>query len=162
MSILRSIVGFARGEQRAAPSPSQPATPALDGGDVPPGGRFRVEIVGEAHYQDVLARLAGPKTSHGVSIYKAAMLAPEPDNPHDAKAVAVRIDGLTVGYLSREQAATFHSVMAGEKWAAQPFGPVRGWIHGGWKRPGDEGHYGVTLFLSDRSLGEALGSDDRA
>jgi sRNA-binding protein len=36
-----------------------------------------------------------------------ADLVPEANNPHDANAVRVDIDGLTVGYLDREDAVAF-------------------------------------------------------
>jgi hypothetical protein len=162
MSLLNRIIEFPGRERRAAEAPEQAARPP--GGDqrVPPGGRYRVEIVGEASYQAAIGRLAGAKTHDGVSVYKPAVLVPEPTNPHDRNAVSVRIEGLTVGYLSREQAVTFHRVVAGDGWPTASVGPVKAWLHGGWKRPGDEGHYSVTLFLSDPVLGEALGSDARS
>jgi hypothetical protein len=163
MSLLGRIIQFPRREHRPAGTPDLAPSSPGDAQRVPRGGRYRVEIVGEASYQPAIARLAGPKTRDGVSVYRAALLVPEPDNPHDPNAVAVRIEGLPVGYLSREQAVAFHRALGGDDGrAAAPVGPVKAWLHGGWRRPGDEGHYSVTLFLADPLLGEALGSDDRA
>jgi hypothetical protein len=160
MSLFKAIVDFVKSDLASAQAPTQPAVPVIDENDIPPGGRFRVEIVGEAHYQAVLARLAGKKTKDGVSVYKAALLFPEPTNRHDRNAVSVRIGGETVGYLSREQAVRFHRSFAGHGRVTEVSGPFKAWVHGGWKRPGDEGSYAVTLFLADKSLGQAIGSED--
>lgn len=119
----------------------------------------RVEIVGEASYQGELAELAGPKTENGVNVYKTAALVPEPSNRHDKNAVAVKIDGLTVGYLSRDQVPGFHKAIASVGFGSASLVGFRARIHGGWKRPGnDEGHYGVTLLLPE-SLAVEMGVD---
>jgi hypothetical protein len=55
----------------------------------PTGHHGFVAVVGESHYQDVLRSLAGRIGSAGV--FKARLV-PEPDNPHDATAVAVWVD----------------------------------------------------------------------
>lgn len=121
-------------------------------------GRERiVEIVGEASYEREIAQLAGPKTEHGVNVYMTARLDPEPTNRHDSNAVAVRIGGLLVGHLSRDQAPRFHSAMGDAGYAGSALVGIRARIHGGWKRPGgDEGHYGVTLLLP-QSIAEKIG-----
>src|SRR5690606_34487798 len=120
MSFFKTIVDFVKSDLASAQASAQPAVPVIDENDVPPGGRFRVEIVGEAHYQPALARLAGKKTVDGVSVYKAAVLIPEAGNRHDRNAVSVRIGGVTVGYLSREQAVRFHRSTAGVGKAKEP------------------------------------------
>ena len=56
-------------------------------------------VVGEAHEPD------------GAEHLLPAQLAPEPHNPHDANAVAIRILGGTVGYLAREDAAIYAPVL---------------------------------------------------
>ena len=59
-----------------------------------------VEIAGESHYQDALVRLTS-ESPPGEPVQCVADLVAEPENEFDANAVAVRIDGLHVGYLSR-------------------------------------------------------------
>lgn len=55
---------------------------------------YRVGIVGEANYQRAIA---------GLREGEVVLLRPEPDNPHDPRAVAVTDgDGATIGYLPRE------------------------------------------------------------
>jgi HIRAN domain len=108
----------------------------------------RIDIVGEASYQTALARIAGPKTADGMSVWKTAQLTPEPGNAHDKNAVMVTIDGLKVGYLSRRQALAYHRMMADAGMQDEALAEVRVHIMGGWRRPnGDEGHYGVALYV---------------
>lgn len=67
----------------------------------------KLSVVGESHYQGVLARLSGAPR-HGEHRYECtALLVLEPDNPHDPKAVMVQVDGECVGYLSRQNARRF-------------------------------------------------------
>jgi hypothetical protein len=61
-------------------------------------GDWAIEVVGESYRQPALADLAARGRQH------AALLAREPDNPHDANAVRVDIAGFPVGYLSRDSA----------------------------------------------------------
>ena len=67
-------------------------------------GREDLEVVGEASYQDNLWRIVGGGHSPDGRVREdiLAVLAAEPDNPYDANAVTVWIQGLKVGYLSRE------------------------------------------------------------
>ena len=62
--------------------------------------------MGEASYQDNLWRLVGGRSSidDRVRVDVHAVLAAEPDNLYDANAIAVWVQGLKVGYLSREDA----------------------------------------------------------
>lgn len=69
-----------------------------------PNGDYHQEVVGEASYQNALQRVAGKgEVRHCCS----AMLQPENDNQYDAQAVRVAIDGLTVGYLSKNDARRY-------------------------------------------------------
>ncbi len=111
---------------------------------------LRLEIVGETHYQRELDMLAGPKTDDGVSVWLAPDLVPEPHNQYDPTAVPCRIDNVTVGYLPRTQCAAFHRMMAAAQMAGEPLTEIDAEIRGGWLRPdGDEGHYGVTLYVPE-------------
>jgi hypothetical protein len=72
-------------------------------------------------------------------------LAAEPDNPHDANAVAVWIQGLRVGYLSREDAQRYRpGLSALEQQHGQPIA-LAGVIAGGGMRADGPGRLGVFL-----------------
>jgi hypothetical protein len=76
-------------------------------------GDDRVAVVGESHYQDALASVAGPKQRGGVQLDTQALLIREPDNPHDANAVAVHLNGAgKVGYLSRTEAVRYGPLLS--------------------------------------------------
>lgn len=69
---------------------------------------FGQEIVGESHYQDAIKDIAARLNGNGRLVQ--ATLCLEDDNEHDKNAVAVRISGLTVGYLSREAARKYRKM----------------------------------------------------
>lgn len=105
-------------------------------------GTYRFEIVGESHYQDALSEIAGGRKKTTAEVYRDAWLIPEPDNPYDLNAVAVDIDGKTVGYLPRLEAAKFKE----ENVLFFDAVKVPAVIVGGWKRSAtNEGHFGVKL-----------------
>jgi hypothetical protein len=72
-------------------------------------GREDLEVVGEASYQDNLWRVVGGGGSSNdrVRVEVSAVLVAETDNPYDANAVSVWVQGLRVGYLSREDARRY-------------------------------------------------------
>ena len=57
--------------------------------------------VGESQYQPALREIARR------GLVCEATLNPEPDNPFDVNAVAVKVDGVTVGYLPRSHARRY-------------------------------------------------------
>ena len=61
---------------------------------------FEQEVVGEAHYQETLRKLAGGERRK----YTTARLVCESDNKFDAQSVRVEIGGKTIGHLSRDDA----------------------------------------------------------
>ena len=126
---------------------------AVAGGDtlwVLGDGRFRIDVVGESNYQEALETAAGGRRPKGVNQTVTAQLAMEDDNPYDSKAVAVRIDGAKVGYLSRDDARRFREE-GGELLASAQRILCRGRVRGGWSRgPRDRGHFGVTLDIGAR------------
>ena len=65
------------------------------------------KVVGESHYQAVLAKIAVRSPLQGAATRATAELVPEPENPFDKNAVAVRIQGDTVGYLQRSDAEKY-------------------------------------------------------
>ena len=108
---------------------------------------FALPIVGESHYQDALEQICGPRTDEGEEQRVEARLVLENENPHDSMAVRVDINGMTVGYLSRDHARTYRHelIKAGYRTDDAYCQAV---IRGGWDRgKGDRGFYGVYLDL---------------
>lgn len=114
-------------------------------------GTFDQEIVGEASYQDALIAIAGAKSDESAEFEAIAVLVPEPNNPYDADAVCVQIDGKVVGYLSRSD-AKLHRQALSEAGLGLSSVACRALIVGGWAREDDdeaieEVNYGVELDL---------------
>lgn len=150
MSLLRRLFG-------APPSAPATALPTADARTTFAGRIRTVQIVGESFYEDALEKLAGPKTENGVNFRCAAELVPDNGNTHDANAVMVRLLGRHVGHLEREHAKRFREIMAALGLNGHALTGIQGRIHGGWKRPDDEGNYSVTLLLP-ASLAKELGA----
>lgn len=66
-----------------------------------------LHVVGEASYQTNLWRIVGRPSGERVRVPIRAVLLPEPSNPYDPNAIQVRINGLVVGYLSRDDATRY-------------------------------------------------------
>lgn len=113
-----------------------------------PGGDT-VDVVGESHYQDALLATVGGRCEDGADRERWAHLILEPDNPYDRNAVAVYIDGLTIGYLSRTDAQDYQPILT-QLWDRYALrGVCRANIRGGWDRGGgDVGSFGVKLALA--------------
>jgi hypothetical protein len=107
----------------------------------------RVDAVGESQYQVALTELAGGKQRESQYIETNAELWREPDNTYDANAVQVRIGGRVVAYLPRAEAARVASVMDEAGLVAVACAAE---IRGGWKEGGDEGHFGVVVWVPER------------
>jgi hypothetical protein len=99
-------------------------------------GFFIQEIAGESHYQSELGKIAGPKTDAGANHEAIAHLVPEPTNKFDRRAIRVEIDGMTVGYIPKDDFDLFNGVLKGRT------GVVKARINGGW----DRGKRGSALF----------------
>jgi hypothetical protein len=108
-------------------------------------GEFASHIVGTSLHQATLEYLFG-RTSVGVHRYCAALLTPQPNNPHDRKAVAVMIYELEVGHLERDVAPDFLRALCKGGFADAACEAL---ILGGWKRSGhDWGDFSVRLNAS--------------
>jgi hypothetical protein len=120
-----------------------------------PGGSS-VEVRGEASYQDALARICGGKCKEGHNHPVTAVLWPEPTNQYDGNAGRVRVDGLLVGYLAREEAARYSAVLQRMQNKIGATGACKASIVGGWDRGGgDSGHFGIWLDIaSPQALGK--------
>lgn len=82
-------------------------------------GEYDFEVVGESNYQHALRALANTPAPDDDKT-GIAILVPEDDNPHDNKAVKVTVQGLTIGYLSREDARSYRRRLATKKMGMVP------------------------------------------
>jgi HIRAN domain-containing protein len=107
--------------------------------------RRNISVVGVSHYQEALWAAAGAEdTGRPVGVETTAELVPEPENPHDPRAVKVLIGGRHVGYLSRRHARRYRRQIRAAG------GPValRAWIGGLGKRS-ENPNLGVSLTLPE-------------
>jgi hypothetical protein len=106
-------------------------------------GEFEFPVVGESRHQRLLERLCGGRHRASARHHCMAMLAPEPGNRHDVKAVVVMINGRGVGYLPRYMAPDLIDALQEVGAEAAECGAI---IVGGWHRDhGDDGYFGVKL-----------------
>ena len=107
---------------------------------------FEQEVVGEAYHQAAFEKICGPRCEEGESLEVSVVLVPEPANQFDPNAVAVTVNGLTVGYLARSDASMYVQ-MFGKKRL-----PCTGMIVGGWENDKSKGHYGIRLDIPDNPV----------
>ena len=103
------------------------------------------EIAGESHYQEHLEALCGGRKPGGHALEVTGLLVREPENPHDANAIRVEIDGGTVGYIPRDDAEDFAEMLDEMPLAVIS---VRAKIVGGWEDARGQGHFGVRLDIA--------------
>lgn len=112
-------------------------------------------MVGESFYQENLRAVIGhPDLSRErVRFEVTAVLVAEADNPYDANAIAVHVNGLKVGHLSREDAETYRpGLIAVQERTGKPIA-VRGAIAGGGMRDDGVGQLGVFLRCDPADFG---------
>ena len=69
-----------------------------------PNIEYLYNIVGEQSYQQNLKTIAGAKQAESKYFQTSAKVISEPDNKFDRNAIKVEIDGLLVGYISKQEA----------------------------------------------------------
>ena len=94
-------------------------------------GRFSVDVVGESFYDDNLKRLLGSTAGTEDDIEATAVLDLQTRNEHDAQAVAVTINGLQVGNLSRKMARDLRTALKRDKLGTDRNYTVKCRIYGG-------------------------------
>jgi len=104
-------------------------------------GEFDQEIVGEASYQPAI-RVVAKSLPAGHNIVQATIEL-EDNNPHDDKAVAIKIGGQTVGYLSRATARAYRTLAKNK--SLPPVATCPAMIVGG----GDGMNYGIWLGIAE-------------
>lgn len=102
---------------------------------------YAYNIVGEQSYQNNLNKIAGPKEEESKFFECQAKVSSEPFNQYDKNAVKVEINGLTVGYLSKSEAAKLSGKVVKKT--------VPAVIDGGWFDADGEGSYGVKLAVNN-------------
>lgn len=102
---------------------------------------YTYNIVGEQSYQNNLKKIAGPKEEESKFFECQAKVSSEPFNQYDKNAVKVEINGLTVGYLSKSEAAKLSGKVVNKI--------VPAVIDGGWFDADGEGSYGVKLAVNN-------------
>ena len=119
--------------------------------DLDGSGDYLMEVVGESHYQTVLAAICGGRTREGHQLGVKARLIHDSKNPHDSQPIKVEIAGKTVGYLSRERAREYRRKLAAAGFKGRT-AECDAMIAGGWDRgQGDKGDFGVRLDIGTRS-----------
>jgi hypothetical protein len=107
-------------------------------------GKSDVPVAGTSYRQDVLARIAGDALRRGQHVAFTALLVPEPQNPHDANAIAVIAEGHgPIGYFARRDAVRYQA-MAAELLRRGAIGVCEAFLTGGWD---DEATIGVKLEI---------------
>ena len=143
MGLFDWITGTSGGT-RDNPGWGQTQKPAQPLGKLEGDGEFDFDIVGESKYQPNLLALAGAKTDAGCEILCEATLHREPRNPHDRNAIRVDVQGRTVGYIPRLDAAAIAPIMDRQGISAVLADAI---IVGGWLRGSNEGHFGLKLDM---------------
>jgi hypothetical protein len=69
---------------------SQQPPPGTSRGVIPGPGDYAIEVVGESHYRDALARICGGVSEDGSEVYKTAVFVPEDENPTTTRLCAWR------------------------------------------------------------------------
>ncbi len=146
---------------RPSHAESATAQSTLDAGSAPAlevvlyGGSHDLEVVGESHYQDELWRIVGGRTTDRVRQEVQAVLVAESNNPYDANAISVWISGMTVGYLSREDAAEYRPGLLALHAKEEHSIALAGVIVGGGMRADGPGRLGVWLSHDPSDFGVA-------
>jgi hypothetical protein len=117
------------------------------------GGRHDLEIVGESNYQDALWRAVGGRTTERVRVVISAVLADEPDNPHDSNAISVWINERKVGYFCREDAEVYRPGLVTLQQKEGAHIALSGVVCGGGIREHGLGFLGVWLYCDPAAFG---------
>ena len=121
--------------------------PRLSGhGFVAGGDLFAFPVLSAPHHQATLKNFCGGRHHYGIHRHCTAVLAPQPTNPHDRRAVVVTIQEQEVGFLERGLAPEFLRALRKAGCADAVSEAV---IVHGWDRNADgQGAFGVRLNAS--------------
>lgn len=111
-----------------------------------------VEVVGESHYQGAVWAATGlQNTGARVGVECIAELIPEPNNPHDPRAIMVQVNGECVGHLSRGVARVYGKRIREMRGLGQP--TICDAFIGGLVEGDDNPNLGITLKFPVREDG---------
>jgi len=112
-----------------------------------------LKVAGTSYRQDDLRKIAGKKTKEGHDLPVVAALVPHPSNEHDPNAVSVQIDGLLVGYLSRDEAKKVQPALLDFHQRTKTHVAVNAKVIGGKKvSRKEETNYGVRVYFNPADL----------
>jgi HIRAN domain len=119
-------------------------------------GHETLEVVGESHYQEALWHIVGGRRPDPIRHETYAILVPDPSNRYDPNAIEVRIDGIVVGYLSREDAAAYRAgLLRLMQTSSNSLVALHAVVVGGGPRPDGIGYLGVFLDHDPADFGLA-------
>ena len=149
MSLFRKMPGGGRGTG-AARERSWDQLPTRMRDDIRPHvleGGASLEVVGESFHQENLWQLAGGRRNpeERVRVPVLAVLVPEVGNPYDPNSVAIWVNGLQVGNLSRDNARRYRPGLLALQRKYGSLIALRGVIVGGGMRADGPGQLGVFL-----------------
>lgn len=129
------------------PKPPEPVPQPVAAFHWPDLNEYDFEVVGESNYQMALKALRDTVTDPDEEATGLAILVPEDTNPYDDKAIKVTVQGLTLGYLSRDDARSYRRRLAAKKLGMVPAScGIK--ITGGYKlRDGTTASYGAQLDM---------------
>jgi hypothetical protein len=110
--------------------------------------RKNISAVGVSHYQEAIWAAAGVEnTGEPGGVETTAELVPEPENPHDPRAVKVVIGGRHVGDLSRRHARRYRREIRAARASGNAV-KLGAWI-GGLGERSENPNLGVSLRLPE-------------
>jgi tetratricopeptide (TPR) repeat protein len=112
-------------------------------------------VVGESFYQDALWRALGRRSTGRVRKEIQAVLVADTDNPYDANAISVWIDGRKVGHLAREDAEAYRPGLLALQAKEGRSIALLGVIIGGGVREDGPGYLGVWMSHDPADFGLA-------
>ena len=91
-------------------------------------GEYLQEVVGEKSFRQNLLKIIKIHEAHDSGeIFTKAYLVLDPKNEFDKNAIAVQIEGLRVGYISRVETSEFHKLFSMNKLDALQVNARIGW-----------------------------------
>lgn len=120
-----------------------PALPSLH-----QGRGWTIDVVGESNYQSAIGVYYRRNGGKGSDLKCRAELVPDDRNVYDSNAIQVKIAGLAIGYLPRDLAKDYRSIVASVP-ALSGSVSCSAKITGGHKlENGEIAHFGVKLNIS--------------
>ncbi len=124
-------------------------------------GEKQLEVVGESNYQPALWAACGGTLGDRIRHSVVTVLVPEPQNTYDSNAIAVQIDGATVGYLPRDTAVKYRPGLLKLMEQNGGYIALEGVVVGGGSYNDGPGRLGLWLKHDPRDFGIEQSTDGR-